>query len=257
MAAHKPIARNFAVDSENKIHSDAIAKRLGFTGALVPGVAVFGHLTWPLTEKFGDRWLVNSYVTTRFLKPAYDGEQLTVTQQEGNGISRVECHNPSGVLLANLECSLDLNADIDARANIKSSEPAERVEIAWDTVHINQPLPTYRWQPDVIHNCEYAARLDDDTAIFRQGVLHPHAILSQANQVLVRHFIMPAWIHTGSEIRFRKMLRVDDDIEVRSIPIEKWVRKGHQFIKLYIAYWLRGEVATEIYHTAIFRVAEK
>lgn len=257
MVVHQPIARNFAVDSENKIHSDAIAKRLGFTGALVPGVTVFGHMTWPLTEKFGERWLANSVVTTRFLKPAYDGERLTVTQQERDGESLVECFNPSGALLANLKCNLNLNADIDVRANLKRSAPMERVEIAWDTVHVDQPLSTYRWEPDVVHNCEYAARLDDDTALFQEGVLHPHAILSQANQVLVRHYIMPAWIHTGSEIRFRKVLQVGDEIEVRSVPMEKWERRGHQFIKLYIAYWVRDEVVTEIYHTAIFRVAEK
>jgi len=257
MNAHNPIARNFAVDSENKIHSDVIAKRLGFTGALVPGVTVFGHLTWPLTEMFGDRWLAGSHVTTRFLKPAYDGERLTITHREDEGKLLTECHNSGGVLLANLACTLEAALPTDARASCKRSTPMERVEITWDTVHVDEPLPTYRWEPDVVHNCEYAARLDDDTEIFQQGVLHPHAILSQANQVLVRCYVMPAWIHTGSEIRFRKLLRVGDEIEVRSVPIEKWERKGHQFIKLYIAYWVRGEVATEIYHTAIFRVAEK
>jgi hypothetical protein len=41
------------------------------------------------------------------------------------------------------------------------------------------------------------------------------------------------------------------------VPAEKWEKKGHQFVKLYIAYLVRGEVATEILHTAIFRVAER
>ena len=110
------------------------------------------------------------------------------------------------------------------------------------------------WKPDDAHNREYAARVDDETELFRKGVLHPHAILSQANQVLVRRFVMPAWIHTGSEMRFRRLLRVGDEIEVRAVPLEKWERKGHQFIKLYVAYVVGGEIATEIWHTAIFRV---
>jgi acyl dehydratase len=93
--------------------------------------------------------------------------------------------------------------------------------------------------------------------LFRKGVLHPHAILSQANQVLVRRYVMPAWIHTGSEVRFRRLLRVGDKIEVRAVPLEKWERKGHQFIKLYVAYVVGGEIATEIWHTAIFRVATR
>jgi acyl dehydratase len=256
---HQPIARNFSVASENKIHSDAIAKRLGFTGALVPGVTVFGHLSWPLTKQLGVSWLERSCVTTRFLKPAYDGERLSITHQEAGEKISIECRNDKGVLLANLECQLPAAMpNVDARANVRGAiTPVERVEISWDSVHIDEPFPIYLWQPDQEHNLDYAARLDDATAVFQRGVLHPHAILSQANQVLVRRYIMPAWIHTGSEIRFRKLLSVGDAIEVRAVPIEKWERKGHQFIKLYIAYWLHGEVATEIYHTAIFRVAEQ
>jgi acyl dehydratase len=257
---HKVTARNFAAASENKIHSDAIAKRFGFTGALVPGVTVFGHLTWPLTQKWGTRWLESSRVTTRFLKPAYDGEQLTISHREtGSGQLSTECHNSSGVLLATLECSVDsIPANVDARAKLSyPSKPQERVEISWDTVVIDQPFTLFVWRPDEAHNRDYAARLDDSTAIFQQGVIHPHAILSQANQALVRRYIMPAWIHTGSEIIFRKLLRVGDVIEVRAVPMEKWERKGHQFIKLYIAYVVGDSVATEIHHTAIFRVAEK
>ena len=68
---------------------------------------------------------------------------------------------------------------------------------------------------------------------------------------------MPAWIHTGSEMRFRKLLRVGAEIEVRAVPLEKWERKGHQFIKLYVAYVVRDEIAAEIFHTAIFRVADR
>jgi hypothetical protein len=50
---------------------------------------------------------------------------------------------------------------------------------------------------------------------------------------------MPAWIHTGSEVTFRRLLRVGDDIDVRAVPLEKWERKGHHFVELYIAYVVR------------------
>lgn len=255
---HRPVAHNFAVASENKIHSDAIAKRLGFTGALVPGVTVFGHLTWPLTKRLGSAWLQNSFVSTRFLKPAYDGERLTITDNGNDGHVSTECHNESGALLATLECRTEAHPSIGEFAKLRGPmAPSERVEITWDSVHVNEPFAPYAWKPDEAYNRDYAARLDDDTELFQQGVLHPHAILSQANQALVRHFIMPAWIHTGSDIRCRNLLRVGDAIEVRAVPVEKWEKKGHQFIKLYIAYVRGDEVVTEIDHTAIFRVVEK
>ena len=256
MSVHQPIARNYAVASENKIHSDDVAKRLGFTGALVPGVTVFGHLAWPLTAELGSQWLEGSWVTTRFPKPAYHGERLTITDRQHADTYQVECRNPHGALLATLDCTLEAQQpDVDLHAQLTSTTPVERVPIAWDTIQLDEPFPTYVWKPDTELNREYASRLDDDTLLFQQGVLHPHAILSQANQALVRRYVMPAWIHTGSEIRFRQLLHVGDAVEVRSVPLEKWEKKGHQFIKLYIAYLLGGEVATEIYHSAIFRVA--
>ena len=257
MPVHTAIARNFAEASENKIHSDDIAKRFGFTGALVPGVTVFGHLAWPLTQRLGESWLQGSWVTTRFIKPAYHAETISLLDREtGETASSVDCKNGAEVLLATLECRLEApQPAVDPHAYMSGkAHPDERVEITWDTVHVEQPFASFLWQPDDAHNREYAARVDDDTELFRTGVLHPHAILSQANQVLVRRFVMPAWIHTGSEVRFRRLLRAGDAIEVRAVPLEKWERKGHQFIKLYVAYVVSGEVATEIWHTAIFRV---
>ena len=92
MPIHTAVARNFAAASENRIHSDEVARRFGFTGALVPGVTVFAHLTAPLTKRFGARWLERSRVTTRFNKPAYEGDALTVVDvdREG-GLIAVEC----------------------------------------------------------------------------------------------------------------------------------------------------------------------
>lgn len=259
MPVHNAVARNFAEASENKIHSDDIAKRFGFTGALVPGVTVFAHLAWPLTRRFAERWLQGSWVTTRFMKPAYHSETISMTDRATGAESlTVECTNAAGVLLATLECTTEMTQPpVDPHAHLAGpSKPDDRVEIAWDTVHVDEPFATYLWQPDDTLNREYAARVDDERELFRKGVLHPHAILSQANQVLVRRFVMPAWIHTGSEMRFRRLLRVGDEVEVRAVPLEKWERKGHQFIKLYVAYAVSGEIATEIFHTAIFRVAQ-
>ena len=37
--------------------------------------------------------------------------------------------------------------------------------------------------------------------------------------------------------------------------LEKWQKKGHEFIRLYVSYWRDGELTTDIMHTAIFKVA--
>ena len=38
-------AFNTAKESDNKIHDDAVARRFGFTGGLVPGVDVYAYMT--------------------------------------------------------------------------------------------------------------------------------------------------------------------------------------------------------------------
>src|SRR5688572_31963343 len=82
MPVHTAVARNFAEASENKIHSNDIAKRFGFTGALVPGVTVFGHLTWPVTRRFGERRVQCRWVTARLREPAHYSETEALTQRE-------------------------------------------------------------------------------------------------------------------------------------------------------------------------------
>ena len=47
MTTHHVVARNFSTHSENRMHSDEMASRYGFQGALVPGVAIYGHLFKP------------------------------------------------------------------------------------------------------------------------------------------------------------------------------------------------------------------
>jgi hypothetical protein len=49
---------------------------------------------------------------------------------------------------------------------------------------------------------------------------------------------------------------VGDTLAVNAVPVEKWERKGHQFIRLYITYKRLDVLTTEMFHTAIFRVAE-
>ena len=74
---------NASEHSENRIHSDDIARQFGFKGALVPGVTVFSHMTRPMVEHYGERWLGAGVADVTFFKPAYEGDLLTVTDPVG------------------------------------------------------------------------------------------------------------------------------------------------------------------------------
>lgn len=257
MSTYEVVARNYSESHENRIHSDETARRYGFRGALVPGVAVFGHLTQPLVERFGERWLDGSVNHTRFHKPAYDGEKLTIRLEEENSGFNVLAHNPEGTLLAELRSTLPdtLPPAADQTVFQAPRRSAERTEISWETITEGEPFPEWHFQVITDENQRYADEISDRLPLYR-FVAHPHWLLSAANQALTREYRMPAWLHVGSEIRFRDLVRVGDTLAVNAVPLEKWERKGHQFLRLYVAYSRLDHLTTEILHTAIFRVAE-
>ena len=258
MGAYQVVARNFSEATENKIHDDKIARKYGFEGALVPGVAVYGHLTHPLVEKFGEAWLSHSLGSVRFLKPAYHGDALAISYVEDDGGHHTHCHNQHGVLLAELHSTMpdELPAIEDQSVFANTRKPAERVDMTWDTVEALQPFTPWHWQITDDGNQTSASQIRDEQPIFRTHA-HPHWMLAIANRTLTREYFMPAWIHVGSENRFHLPVFVGDTLEVRAAVREKWRKKGHEFVRIYIAYYRGRELTTEIFHTAIFRLASR
>jgi acyl dehydratase len=256
MSTYQVIAKNHSEASENRIHSDDVARRYGFRGALVPGVAVYGYLTHPLVERFGERWLSESVNDVRFLKPAYDGDRLDIALDEGADPLTVTCTNQLGEHLATLTTRMSALPDIEPQSVFDGPrKPSGRVPMDWDNVVVGQVFPAWHWQITEDANDVVRRQVADELPIYRSAA-HPHGLLQIANRALVREFVMPAWIHVGSEIRARAMPRVNDTLEIRAAVLDKWERKGHQFVKLYLTYLRDSEITIEVIHTAIFRVAE-
>ena len=94
MSAYQVVAQNFSEDHENKIHSDEIAKKYGFKGGLVPGVAVWGHLTHPLVERLGEETHLVRAVRANplgFLPPAEASHGVGQALHRAGDASRKEC----------------------------------------------------------------------------------------------------------------------------------------------------------------------
>src|SRR5271166_5383473 len=82
LSPYRVEAFNTAKASENKIHDDAVARRFGFSGGLVPGVDVYGYMSHQPVARWGRAWLERGVAECRLLKPIYDGETATVTAAE-------------------------------------------------------------------------------------------------------------------------------------------------------------------------------
>ncbi|HKI74184.1 MAG TPA: hypothetical protein VJ998_06060 [Pseudomonadales bacterium] len=250
-------AFNDALESENRIHDDDVARRFGFEAGLVPGVVVFGHMAYLPLKAQGEAWMTNNQVEVRFLKPAYDGDILTIEHDTDDGGSKTQCINAVKTLLCSMTSQHQSTAPDPAWQIAPANQMAERQEISWDNLYTDKAAPAHIWRADFGTNLDLAEQLEDDLEIYRNenAVVHPFWILRQCNAAFERSFILPMWLHVGSKIRFHKPLRVGQEIETRMVPIDKWENKGHQFTTLYIPFIVGDEVYVEVEHTSIFRIA--
>ncbi|MGH9248950.1 MAG: hypothetical protein ACRD0W_05480, partial [Acidimicrobiales bacterium] len=75
---YRVLARNTATASSNKIHDDAVARRYGFAGGLVPGVDVYAYMTHAPADAWGLDWLERGSMRARFLAPVYESEEVAI-----------------------------------------------------------------------------------------------------------------------------------------------------------------------------------
>ncbi len=252
MSAYQVVARNFSTSSENRMHSDEIASRYGFRGALVPGVAIYGHLVKPFVDQFGAPWLGDSSLEVKLIKPTYHGDQLNIAWTDAS--QGVAATNQNGELVALIasHAVTELPEDLGLEGDMKVPG---RPEICWDNVCVGEVFSPRALKLSGQENKRYCDEIDDDDALY-QTHIHPHYLLSLANEALMQEYVMPAWIHVKSKITHRSALRVGNEVLLRSVVTDRRERKGHQFITFHLTFWQNERVAVDIEHHAIFRIAE-
>ena len=256
MEPYRVIAYNTALNSENKIHDDAVARRFGFTGGLVPGVDVYAYMTHPAVARWGRAWLERGTATCRFAQPVYDGDPATVTAEETpDGLSlTVDSHGASCGL-----GSAGMADDTPAIETFATPPPppatgarplADESSLAVGTLLGMIPLRL---------TAEFAARyLDDvretDPLYAREGLAHPGMILRTGNWALSHNVVLGPWMHVGSTIRHLSAARVGEEISVRARVDANYERKGHRFVELEALTLADGtRPVARFRHVAIYR----
>ena len=123
-------AYNTSKQSENKIHDDAVARRFGFSGGLVPGVDVMAYMINLPVSRWGRAFLERGLIEARFVKPVYDGEMAVVTGEESDGVLAIEVKS-RGQLCATGSASLPAAApsvsisDFTETAAVAERRPVE------------------------------------------------------------------------------------------------------------------------------------
>lgn len=253
-AAYRVHAFNSARESENKIHDNAVAKRFGFTGGLVPGVDVYAYMMHAPVEHFGRAWLERGTAECRFPKPVYDGDGAVVIAEPADaGLKlRVESHGEvCGTGFAGLS-EPAAPPPPDAFREVTPREdrlPADEASLAPGTWLGMRPL---------LLTDEFAANYlrdvrETDPIYAREGLAHPGMILRTGNWVLSHNVVLGPWMHVGSTVRNLKLARIGDEITARARVSANYERKGHRFVELDVLVLANADPVARLAHVAIYQ----
>jgi hypothetical protein len=251
MESYRVRARNTAPDSENRIHDDQTAGAYGFRGGLVPGVTVYGYLTVPVIRRFGADWLKRGGMRVRFEQPVYQDEEIVATVDEN--VVSVSRHDGTDVTVcATGEVFWPEGPAPPLARYPEEPLPMERLTPSSVSLAPGRVLGTVLTQL-VLPDQAFLTMQDEPLALYQDGILHPAALLSLSNQVLLQNVKLGPWIHLSSELRHFDLANNSDQLAVRARVEDRFERKGHQFVVLDILVVAGGErVIQHVRHTAIY-----
>jgi MaoC like domain len=246
-------AFNTAKASENKIHDDAVARRFGFGGGLVPGVDVYAYMAHLPVAHWGRAWLERGAAECRFLKPVYDGDVATVTATETEqGLDlRVESHGESCATgrasLPDRPLPPEIFAEPPPPPEIR--RPASETTLAVGTLLGIRPLPITL---DLVEQCLGDVR-ETETLYLREGLAHPVIIARTGNWALNHNVVLGPWMHVGSRLQHFAAAHIGDELSVRARVTANYERKGHRFVDVDVLVLANGtSPVARIAHVAIW-----
>lgn len=253
MISRQLVAFNTATQSENKIHDDDTAQRFGFTGGLVPGVEVYGYLSWGPVRTWGTDWLTRGTLEARFTKPAYDGETVTVEFDEETGECRLR--DPAGAVVSTGQASLPESAPEppDPSRYPTGELLGEKPAAAPESLAAGRVLGSYVADfPDETAET-YLDDVREELDLYAdKGIAHPGWILRLANRVLVENVVLGPWIHVGSKVQNYGLVTKGAHLVARGTVGREYERSGHRFTELDLAVFADEVLVATITHTAIY-----
>lgn len=251
-------AYNVSHASENKIHDDTVAKKLGFTGGLVPGVEVYAYATHLAVARWGRAFLERGTMDVRFQKPVYDGALATATAAETSaGIDlKVESN---GDLCATGSASLPAAAPpLPSLAGFPAVvPPALEARPAATPAALPKAkqlgIRAFRLTPELHH--QYLADVRETLPLYADaGLAHPGQLLRLANSALRENVMLPPWIHVGSRVQNFAAVTVGQMLDARAVVADNYERKGHRLVDLDVVILADGRPAARVLHTAIYNL---
>ncbi|MGY6499900.1 MAG: hypothetical protein ACXIVQ_03240 [Acidimicrobiales bacterium] len=227
-------ARNTAPDSPNLIHTEA-ARSYGFQGGIVPGLTMYAYLVRPLMDHFGIEWLENGQMETRFRRPVYDGEQITVAIEQVAGQAdevSFTMRNADGV-----DCVVGRawrerdrpEVDVSSYASIPFDD-APLQDGTPELLGTHPDLKEWVLDTDAGYVADYLAQIEEDHPIF-ETTLHPAIVARVSAYIVGRRFNFGPRIHVGVRSRFLATAPVGTPLVGRGRIVRVWEHKGNHYLE--------------------------
>jgi acyl dehydratase len=226
-------AYNTSKQSENKIHDDAVARRFGFSGGLVPGVDVLAYMLHLPVAKWGRDFLERGLIEARFLKPVYDGEIADVMAGERDGALSIEVESRSELCATGSASLPALAPSFSLNDFAEVAAVAERKPVSANSYEVGQWLGTLprNWAGEAAREYLHDIR-ERDEIYAREGLGHPGLLQRVMNKVLVDNAILGPWIHVGSRMQLLSAAKTGDELTARAKVTGNYEKKGHRFVEL-------------------------
>jgi len=242
-------AKNFAVDSPNRMHRDDVAAQYGFPGGLVPGVGLFAYLTQPVVAAWGRDWLTRGTIAARFLKPVLDGDQVTVharRQDTTHPVLYLELRSVQGLPCAVATAELPSQASsLPDLANYPYQPLLAPTAILPAQIESLGALPRTlgslefraRWQSPVEGPEPFVDALCDPSPLYRgdNAACHPALVVAYANFLLMQNFDLGPWLHVASRVQYFALPREGEWVALRGRIVAAYAKRGHQFVEADLA----------------------
>ncbi len=246
-------AYNTAKDSENKMHDDTVARQYGFSGGLVTGVDLLAYMIHLPVARWGRAFLERGLIEGRFLKPVYDGDDLTLDAEPNTGVLKLSL-NGRGETCASGSASLSERPPaIDLSAYPDTAPVADRRPVDDQSYPVGKWLGTAPKSWPASDARAYASDVRDIEPIYAsEGLVHPGVIQRLMNRLLVENALLGPWIHVGSKMQLLSAIAVGDELTARAKVTDACDKKGHKFVELDAVVVANGErTVAHCHHVAI------
>ncbi|HDZ08860.1 hypothetical protein [Pseudohongiella sp.] len=239
-------AFNQVPDSDNRIHSDELAREYGFTGALVPGVTVSAYLIQPAVTAWGLHWLERGAAHATIKSPLYDEHEFMVEVEQQGPEDRYHAQLFSDDRLCAIS-EVWLPEALDVEPEYQNHEvmadawqaPAANREVMEQLRQQGCPAKTFLWSAQ--HEmAAYLRRQSDMPVLLRtqaladnnrneSGYANMSFLLGCANRHFAAVASMSPWIHLEIRAQNFQAVPLNTALISEMTITDLFNKKGHEF----------------------------